>query len=160
MLEGHLDVRARHRVQPPEYTLVALPLVGQRRNTKIGKGFGDEVTMALWNQLVDVDCGAFLRHLGGHDDVDAVRFAVGVLVHPAQHVLEIVGIVEPHTPEHAESTGLADSSGNLFRWCENEDRIVDAEAVTQLGAHQLEDPTWFACASSAGRSSVWSFAHR
>jgi hypothetical protein len=97
--------------------------------------------MALRDQLVDVDSRALLRHLGGHDDVDAVRLAVGVLVHPAQHVLEIIGFVEPDTPENTEPTGPADSRGDLFRWRENEDRIVDAEAVTQLGAHQDDDPT-------------------
>src|SRR6185503_1165836 len=94
------------------------------------------------------------------DHVDTVRRAVGVLVHPAQHALEIVGVVEPHTPEHAESARPGDRRGDLLRWRENEDRIVDAEAVTQLGPHQGAVPTWLACTSSAGRSSVWSLAHR
>jgi hypothetical protein len=45
MLERHLDVRARYRMQPAEYAFVALLVVGKRRNTKIGKGFGDEITV-------------------------------------------------------------------------------------------------------------------
>ena len=45
MLERHLDVRARHRMQPAEHAFVALLVVGQRRNTKIGKGFGDKVAV-------------------------------------------------------------------------------------------------------------------
>ena len=68
--------------------------------------------------------------LGGHDDVDSVRPAVSVLVHPAQDILEVVGVVEPHAAEHTETAGLADRGGNLLRWRENEDRIVDAEAIT------------------------------
>jgi hypothetical protein len=160
MLECHLDVRASHRMQPAEHAFVALLIVGQRRNTKVGKGFGDKVAMALRDQLVDVDGRALGGHLGRHDDVDAVRHAVGILVHPAQDVLQVVCVVEPHAAEHAEAARLADRSGNLLRRREDEDRIVDAEAVAQLGAHQDGVPTWLACTSSAGRSSVWSLAQR
>ena len=101
-----------------------------------------------------------VRHLGGHDDVDAVGLAVGVLVHPAQDGLEVVGVVEPHAAQHTEPAGLADRGGDLLRWREDEDRIVDAEAVTQVGTHQVGVPTWLACTSSAGRSSVVSLAQR
>ena len=62
-------------------------------------------------------------HLGGHDDVDAVRLAVGVLVHPVQHGLEVVGIVEPDAAQHTETARLADRGGHLLRRGEDEDRV-------------------------------------
>ena len=66
---------------------------------------------------------------------------LGVLVHPAQYGLEIVGVVEPHAAQHTEPAGLADRSGYLLRRGEDKDRIVDAEAVTKLGSHQVFAPT-------------------
>ncbi len=105
----------------------------------------------LRDQLVDVDRGALGRHLGGHHDVDAVRLAVGVLVHPPQHGFEVVGVVEPHAAKHAETARLADRGGHLLRRGEDEDRVLDAEPVTQFGAHvHVPAPTCLACTSSAG----------
>ena len=42
-------------MQPAEHPFVALLVIGKQRNTKVGKGFGDKVAVALRNQLVDVD---------------------------------------------------------------------------------------------------------
>jgi hypothetical protein len=128
-------------MQPAKHARRSRLVVRQRWNTQVGKRFHNEVAVRLGNQLVDVAGRAFGGDLGGHDDVDAVGLAVGVLVHPVQHGLEIVGIVEAHAAEHAEPTSLADRCGDRLRRGEDEDRIVDAEAVTQLGAHQVFAPT-------------------
>ena len=49
-------------MQPAQHAFIALLVVRKRRNTKIGKGVGDEVAVRLRDQLVDVDG----RALGGH----------------------------------------------------------------------------------------------
>ena len=95
VLERHLDVAAGHRVQPAQHALGARLVLRQGRHAEVGEGLGDEVAVRLRDQLVDVDRRALGRHLGGHDDIDAVRLAIGVGVHPLQDALEIVGVVEP-----------------------------------------------------------------
>ena len=76
-----------------------------------------------------------------------------------QDRLELVGVVEPDAAEHAHPAGPGDRRGDLLRRGEREDRVVDAEAVAQLGAHQLAAPACLAWTSSAGRCSVCSLAH-
>ena len=138
-------------------------VVGQRRHPEVGQGLGDEVTVGLRDQLVDVDGGALGGHLRRHHDVDAVGLAVGVVVHPAQHGLEFVGMVEPDAAQHAHPAGPGDRRGDLLRRGEDEDRVVDAEPVAQFGAHQLASALPGACLAwhVVGRAaaSVCSLAH-
>ena len=160
VLERHLDVTAGHRVQPAQHALAARLVLRQRRHTEVGQRLGDEIAVRLRDQLVDVDRRALGGHLGGHHDVDAVRLAVGVGVHPLQNALEIVGVVEPDAAEHAEAARAADGGGHLLRRGEDEDRVSDPEPFAEFGTHQVFTATCLACTSSAGRSSVWSLAHR
>ncbi len=77
-----------------------------------------------------------------------------------QHGLEVVGIVEPDAAEHAEPAGLADRRGHLLRRGEDEDRVVDAEAVAQLGVHQAGGSRVFGVHVVGGPLLGLSLAHR
>ena len=109
MLQGDVHVGARHRVQPAQHTLRSRVAVGRKRwHAELAQRLGDELLVALGDVLAEVGLRALRRHLCGHDDVDAVWLAVGVLVHPVQDAVELVRIVEPHAAEHAHPAGAAD----------------------------------------------------
>ena len=67
-------------------------------------------------------------------------------------------MVEPHGAEHTHSTGPGDRGGHLLRGGEDEDRILDVEALAELGVHHFLSEC-LECTSSAGRCSVCSLAH-
>ena len=61
-----------------------------------------------------------------HDDVDAVRLAVDVLVDPVELDLELLGR-ERERAEHAEPAGLAHRGDDVAAVAEGEDRELDPE---------------------------------
>ena len=73
---------------------------------------------------------------GGHDDVDAVRLAVDVLVDPRQLDLELLG-GERERAEHAEAAGLRDRGDDVAAVREGEDGELDVELVAEWGFHAL-----------------------
>ena len=84
--------------------------------------------MSSASRAVDVD--RLLRHHG----VDAVRHPVHVLVDPVQLDLELLG-AEADRAEHAEAARLAHRRDDVAAVGEGEDRVLDPEHVTELGAH-------------------------
>src|SRR4051812_27940763 len=66
--------------------------------------------------------------VGGHNEVDAVRLAVAVVVDPVELDLEFVGC-ERKRAEYAEPTGPADRGNDIATMREREDRKLDTELV-------------------------------
>ena len=71
-----------------------------------------------------------------HHHVGAVRLAVDVLVHPAELGLELLG-AHAHRAEHAEPAGAAHRGGDVAAVREREDRVLDADRVTERCAHDV-----------------------
>ena len=140
MRERDVNMRAGDRVQPAQHAFAADLLTRQRRNAEIGQGLIDEIAVRLWDQLVDVDRTAFGRHRCRHHDVDTVGQAIGIGVHPAQHRLEFIGVVEAHRPKDTHTAGPGDGRGHLLRRGEHEDRVFDTEAIAQFGVHHADPP--------------------
>src|SRR5690606_10024040 len=53
---------------------------------------------------------------------------------PVELALELIG-AEAHRPEHAHAPRLADRGDHVAAVGEGEDRVLDAEHVTQVGVH-------------------------
>ena len=113
-----------------------LDVVGKRRHTELVERAVDEGAVLLRNQLVEIDGAALGRHLGRHDDVDAVRLTVGVLVHPRQCGFELFRVVEPDATEHAQTSRAADRGRDVLGRSESENRVFDAELVGEIRTHQ------------------------
>ena len=80
-----------------------------------GRKFPHLDTPKVLEKVVKSLLGALGRDLGGHDDVDAEGPPLGEFVHPLQHGVELVGLVEAHAPEDAEPAGAADRGGARSR---------------------------------------------
>ena len=95
-----------------------------------------------------------------HHDVDAVRLAVGVLVHPVQHVLELVGVVEPHAAQHAEPAGRVTAAATFSDGVKTKIGYSMPKRSQSSVRISACTPACLAWTSSAGRSSVVSLAQR
>src|SRR5262249_12436745 len=77
--------------------------------------------------------------------------AVGVLVHPVQDAVELLGVVEPDAAEDPQAAGAGDGGRDLLGRGEREDRVLDAEPLAEFGAHQALAPS---CALASSISSL------
>jgi hypothetical protein len=146
-----VDVRAGHRVQPAQDALARRVAVSRQRwHAQLAQRVVDELAVLVRDVLAEVGGAALFRNLRRHHDVDAVRFAVGVLVHPVQDGVELLGVVEPDTAQHTEPTRPAHRRRHVLGRREREDRLGYAELVADRGAHR----------SSPGCSAANSPAHR
>src|SRR5260370_41694928 len=91
--------------------------------------------MAGRDQLTELYCRSFGGDLGGHDHIDAVRPSTGFVVHPAQHLVQFGGVMEPDAAEHAETASPADGRGDVLRRSEPDNRVLDPELVTDRRSH-------------------------
>ena len=62
---------------------------------------------------------------------DAVRAAVGVLIHPVQGAVKLGRVVEPDAAEHPQAAGPADRGGDVLGWGETDDGMLDTQPVAQ-----------------------------
>ena len=134
VVQRDVDVGTRDGVQPAEDALAALAL-RERRDAQLLQRLLDEGDVVLGDHRLQVDGLALGGDLHRHHDVDAVGLAVGVVVEPAQRLLELLGLVEPHAAEDTETTGTRDRRGDVLGGGEGEDRVLDPEPVAELGAH-------------------------
>jgi hypothetical protein len=132
--QGDLDVGAGDRVEPAQHALAPLP-IGQRRDAQLAQGVVHEPAVTLGDHRLEVARAPLGGDLHGHDHVDAVRLAVGVLVHPREGLLELLGVVEADAAEDAETAGTAHRGCDVLGGGEGEDRVVDPERVAEVGAH-------------------------
>ena len=110
---------------------------GQRRDVVLGQQLLDEVTVLGRDQGlegVEVEGLALPHELLGHGEVDAVGLAAAVLVDPGELDLELVG-AEGQRTEHAVASGPADLGHDVATMREGEEGELDAETVTDCGAH-------------------------
>ena len=150
VLQGHVEVGARDGVQPAEHAVPPLSL-RQGRDAELEQRLVDELLVVLGDHRPEVERGALGGDLHRHHDVDAVGLAVGVVVEPGQDPLELLGVVEPDAAEDAEAAGARDRGGDVLGGGEGEDRVVDAELVAEVGAHQAGAPSRASRASSLAR---------
>ena len=136
VLERDVDVRVAAGRRPAEERL----RVRRRRgagHTVLRQRLLDEVAVALGDHRLELllrgGRGA-VGEVGGHDDVDAVRLAVDVLVDPGQLDLELLGR-EGERAEDAEAAGLRDGGDDVAAVGEGEDGEFDAELVAEFGFH-------------------------
>ena len=139
MRERDLDLPVRDVVGPTEHA-VRLLTFGQRRHVEALHELVDVAPVVRVDHRPDlgqhvlgvaaVDVDGLLRHHG----VDAVRHPVDVLVDPVQLDLELLG-TEADRAEHAEPARLAHGRDDVATVGESEDRVLDPEHVTELGAH-------------------------
>jgi len=162
MGQGHFDVLAGHRVQPAEHARAGRRAVGQRRDAELGQRLLDEVPVPFGNHLAQVGRGDLGRDPGGHHDVDPVRPATGVRVHPFQHGVELAGVVEAHAAQHAEPARPADRGRDVLGRAEPDDRVLDVQQRAQRRPHgRSPHSPGFAVAAGAagGRSAAYRRAH-
>ena len=95
----------------------------------------DEVLVPGRDHGAQVDGRALGGHLGGHHDVDAVRPAAGVLVHPVQGLVKLRRVVEADTAEHSQATRPADRGGDVLGRAEADDGMLEAKQVAQGRSH-------------------------
>jgi hypothetical protein len=121
-------------VQPAEHPAIREVVLGrQRRNPEPGQRELDELAVSFRDELGQVGRGPLGRYLRGHHDVDTVRPAVGVRIHPGQDGVQFGGIVEPDAAEHAHPPGPADRGRDVLGRGEPDDRVLDTEHA--LDAH-------------------------
>jgi hypothetical protein len=77
--------------------------------------------------------------LRGHDDVEPVRLAIDVRVHPHERLLQLLDGRVPYGPEHTQASGAAEGRGHLGRRREADDGELDAEQVADAGSHGEHD---------------------
>jgi hypothetical protein len=70
-----------------------------------------------------------------HQQVDAIRQPVGLLVYPGQIGLELLGRVRDR-PQHAEATRAGDRGDHVTAVREGEDRILHLEHLGDRRLHQ------------------------
>lgn len=105
-----------------------------------GEGVADEGAVRRRDHRLDVRLAdAVDRLLGGHDHVEPVGLAVGVLLHPVEIAPEVVGGGVADGAEDAESTRAGDGRGDRREGREAEDGVFDSQFPAQLRLHGGED---------------------
>ena len=97
VLHRDVDVATRHRVQPAQDTGVDAAAVGQRRDAQVGEGALDERPVLRRDHRVEVDLEPSVGILAGMT-TSTPKASLGEFVHPLQHGVEPVGLVEAHAP--------------------------------------------------------------
>jgi hypothetical protein len=114
VVERHLDLLPGHRVQPAEHAVAGRGAIGQRRHAELDQRVLDELPVRGQDQAAQVAGRALGGPAGGHDDIDAIRPAIGVGVHPPQHGVQAGRVVEADAAEHAQAAGPADRGGDVL----------------------------------------------
>ena len=115
----------------------ALSAFGQGRDVVLGQHLLDELPVLGRDQGlegVEVERLTLAHELLGHGEVDPVGLAATVLVDPGELDLELVR-AEGQGAEHAVAARPADLGHDVSAMGEGKERELDAEAVTDLGAH-------------------------
>ena len=116
---------------------MGLGAVGHRRDVVVGEDLLDVGPVLVGDErleVVDPERLALADEVVRHGEVDAVGLAADVVVDPGELDLELVG-AEGEGAEHAVATGPAHLGDDVAAVGEGEERELDAEAVTDLGAH-------------------------
>ena len=106
----------------------------------VGQDFLDEGAVLVGDQrlqVVEVERLALADELLGHREVDAVGLAAHVLVDPRQLDLELVG-TEGERSQHSVPARPAHLGDDVAAVGEGEQGELDAESVTDLGAHGVD----------------------
>ena len=72
--------------------------------------------------------------------------------------VELLGVVEADAAEDTEPAGARDRRGDVLGRGEGEDRVLDPEAVAELGAHQVRLPSGEVATLAANDAMASSFA--
>jgi hypothetical protein len=139
--ERHLDLAGPLLVDAESRGLHrrALEVLGHRRDVVLVEEVLDELPVLDGDHRLEarearLRAPALPDVLRRHDDVDAVRTAVDVLVDPVELDLELVGRVRQRA-EHAQAPRLADRGDDVATVREGEDRELDPERLTDRCAH-------------------------
>ncbi len=104
-----------------------------------GEGVGDELAVGGRDHRLDVGLAHPLHLLGRHDDVESVRSAAGVLLHPVEVAREVLGGAVAHRAEDAEPSRPGDRGGHRRERREAEDGVFDPQPLAQLRLHAGQD---------------------
>ena len=136
--------RATSSVQPTTPPACVPSGSGGRSNRSISSLTKSQCSWSIidwiWPTSGGTVAAVHVERLLRHHDVDAVRLAVEVLVHPGELDLELLG-AQAHRAQHAEPAGPADRHRDVAAVGEREDRVLDADGVTQSGMHGVAPPT-------------------
>ena len=125
--------------EPGRDRAALVDLCRDRRHVVLGEHLLDELPVPLRDHRRELLGRRLLAAradvVGRHDEVDAVRLAVDVVVDPVQLDLELLG-GEREGAEDAEAAGAADRGDDVAAVREREDRELDAELVTDGCAHR------------------------
>lgn len=105
----------------------------------LGEGVLDELAVSGGDHRLYIGLRHPLHLSGGHDDIEAVRLAVGVLLHPVEVAREVVWGGVTDRAEYAEPAGLGDGRGHRRERREAEDGVLDSQFLAQLRLHGRQD---------------------
>lgn len=103
MVEGDIELAAGYFFHPSGDAPAGRLALRELRYAVLGQGVLDELAVSGRDHRLDVCLGHPFHLLGGHDDVEAVRLAVGVLLHPVEVACQVVGGGVADRAEYAES---------------------------------------------------------
>ncbi len=136
VVEGDVELAPGDLLHPAGDPPAGGLALGELGDVVLGEGVAHELSVAGRDHRLDVGLAdAVDGLLGGHDDVEAVRLAVGVLLHPVEVAFEVVGGGVADGAEDAESTRAGDGRGDRREGREAEDGVLDSQFLAQLRLH-------------------------
>lgn len=136
VVEGDVELAPGDLLHPAGDPPAGGLALGELGHVVLGEGVADEVPVPGRDHRLDVGfADAVDGLLGGHDDVEAVRLAVGVRLHPVEVAGQLVGGGVTDRTEYAETAGAGDGSGDRREGREAEDGVLDSQFLAQLRLH-------------------------